>query len=79
MPGERSDLPKHVWLFDESTTSRKPPMIALLLEWRRVERDGPTEGHWRGLVAVAYPGGGVRVWWERSEVLRPYEAWPAPA
>ncbi|MCH1867091.1 hypothetical protein [Nocardioides sp. CFH 31398] len=75
--------PRHVWLVDEATNSRKPPLIALLLELRRIENDGPAharaaEPHWRGLVAVAYPGGGMRVWWERTEVLIPFEAWPAP-
>jgi hypothetical protein len=54
-------------------------MIALLLELRRIENDGPAhsraaEPHWRGLIAVAYPGCGMRVWWERSEVLVPFEA-----
>lgn len=37
-------------------------MIALLLEPRHIENDGPAhsraaESHWRGHVAVAYPGG----------------------
>ncbi|WP_299057985.1 hypothetical protein [uncultured Nocardioides sp.] len=82
-PSGQASTPCHVWLVDESTNSRKPPMIALLLELRLVENDGPAhsraaEPHWRGLVAVAYPGGGMRVWWERSEVLIPFEAWPAP-
>ncbi|WP_299055104.1 hypothetical protein [uncultured Nocardioides sp.] len=76
-------LPAHVWLVDHSTNSRKPPMIALLLEWRRVEHDGPAhsraaEPHWRGLVAVAYQGGAMRVWWERAEVLSPLDAWATP-
>lgn len=77
-------LPLHAWLIDEATNSRKPPVIALLLEVRRTDNDGlahsrAAEPHWRALVAVAYPGGGLRVWWERAKVLIPFEAWPSPA
>ena len=69
--------PRLVWVvWDWSTGPKAEPMPGLLLEWRKVEREGRPD-RWEGLVLFA-TGGGERRWsvrleWVIASELRPID------
>lgn len=70
--------PRAVWvIWGWSTGHAIDPMPGILLEWRKVARDGRPD-RWEGLVLFALGGGeskwSVRLEWVSAVELRPLDA-----